>query len=262
MIRIVKGDAPEVLSGRGVEEARALCDAYDADAPAYSDGSRKFAINSGVYGHQTVRDELDACQHGKCAFCEVLIPRPYADAHVEHWRPKGAVKQARGQEDEHPGYYWLAYDWDNLLLSCVFCNRGNKRTIFPIEDVTARARNHSQSTASERPLLLKPDDGSDPADDIEFIEELPRGTSTRGRRTIEVLGLDRLEHRQRDDLLVSLREAYEFVRRFNDDPHHAAQELVAQGRAMYARAPLPTSPFSAMAAAFIAANPLPEPIFG
>jgi hypothetical protein len=26
------------------------------------------------------------------------------------------------KEFEHPGYYWLAYEWTNLLPSCYDCN--------------------------------------------------------------------------------------------------------------------------------------------
>jgi len=80
--------------------------------------------------------------HRKCAYCERLISGYYGDA--EHYRPKGTV--TTGNEDgslerptcevpdprrknklvtvNHPGYFWLAYDWRNLLPSCVFCNSG------------------------------------------------------------------------------------------------------------------------------------------
>jgi hypothetical protein len=73
--------------------------------------------------------------------CEREISGYYGDA--EHYRPKGAVKykteageledatcevlnprQGRIVTQRHPGYFWLAYDWRNLLPSCVFCNSG------------------------------------------------------------------------------------------------------------------------------------------
>ncbi len=257
MIPIAKGEPPEVLKRRSAAAADALCKLYDEDRASFDEGSQRFNFNANLYGHDSVRAALHATHHGKCAFCEVKIPKPYADAHVEHWRPKGAVKQVRGDEDLFPGYYWLAYEWDNLLLACLFCNRDNKRTLFPLVEPASRARNHHGSTAAEAPLLLKPDDGSDPREDIEFVEEQPRGLSERGWRTIEALGLDRLEHKPRDDLLVELQLAYDQVWKHHGDLHEAAQTLVAQGRALYEEAPKPTSPFSAMAACFVAANPLP-----
>jgi hypothetical protein len=59
-----------------------------------------------------------------------------------HFRPKGQVNEAyrvvtiqtvKGQQSEHPGYFWLAYNWENLLPSCALCNivKGKKNQ-FPI----------------------------------------------------------------------------------------------------------------------------------
>jgi len=57
------------------------------------------------------------------------------------YRPKGAVQQAPGQKKEYPGYYWLAYDWNNLLFICTACNT-KKRELFPLTDSKGRARSH------------------------------------------------------------------------------------------------------------------------
>jgi len=52
-----------------------------------------------------------------------------ADLHVEHYRPKGKVTVRTDENDQtsrevidHPGYFWLAYEWYNLILSCPYCN--------------------------------------------------------------------------------------------------------------------------------------------
>ena len=86
--------------------------------------------------------------HNKCAYCETRIDRFYGDA--EHYRPKGAVKYrvrvadideektARAEREagvlrDHPGYFWLAYNWQNLVPSCSFCNSGEgKQNQFPV----------------------------------------------------------------------------------------------------------------------------------
>jgi hypothetical protein len=85
---------------------------------------------------------LESVFYEKCAYCERRIMGYYGDA--EHYRPKGAVKQPKeggGLERvtcelpdprhpgqvmtvPHPGYFWLAYDWRNLLPACVYCNSG------------------------------------------------------------------------------------------------------------------------------------------
>ncbi len=76
---------------------------------------------SSVYGHRAVRSALAACQFGKCCFCESKIQHVMS-GEVEHFRPKGGVRQRRSDPLDRPGYYWLAYDWSNLLLSCQSCN--------------------------------------------------------------------------------------------------------------------------------------------
>jgi hypothetical protein len=63
----------------------------------------------------------------------------------------------------HPGYYWLAYDWRNLLPACGQCNSGSgKMNQFPIAAGCAHAPSHTAGRtpaaldAIERPRLLHP----------------------------------------------------------------------------------------------------------
>ena len=58
--------------------------------------------------------------HNKCAFCEQKVEQ----FHIEHFRPKKI-------------YYWLAYSWDNLILSCPYCNI-NKSTNFEVTGKRAK----------------------------------------------------------------------------------------------------------------------------
>lgn len=84
--------------------------------------------------------------HNKCAYCESKITGFPGD--TEHFRPKGRVRAFRddetseivkvvdeeGQEIPHPGYFWLAYHWQNLLPCCQFCNAaGGKLDVFPVQ---------------------------------------------------------------------------------------------------------------------------------
>ena len=69
--------------------------------------------------------------YNKCAYCETTEVGYISDA--EHFRPKGQVRNKSGivktfdvdgvSEITHPGYFWLAYHWQNLLPSCNTCNR-------------------------------------------------------------------------------------------------------------------------------------------
>lgn len=105
------------------------------------------------YKTDDIKTALNGIYHGKCAFCETKSE----SMHVEHFRPK------RG------GYYWLAYSWDNLLLSCPTCNT-NKSDDFPLTIGRVKAtfvnndeniRNINTLSAgydhSELPLLVNPE---------------------------------------------------------------------------------------------------------
>jgi hypothetical protein len=62
---------------------------------------------------------------------------------------------------KHPGYSWLAYDWQNLLPACNQCNTAGKMNHFPIAGkyTTRPSRGKTTPTeldATEKPLLLHP----------------------------------------------------------------------------------------------------------
>lgn len=65
-----------------------------------------------------VRDALEDLFHGKCAYCEAIYTAT-GPVDIEHFRPKGGVDG----DALHPGYWWLAASWKNLLPSCPDCNR-------------------------------------------------------------------------------------------------------------------------------------------
>lgn len=122
--------------------------------------------------------------HGKCAFCE----DKREILHVEHFRPKKRVHEEAG----HPGYYWLAYDHRNLLLSCEDCNTGRKQDQFPLDVSGVRAWCSTDDLALESPLLLNPLD-DDPRTHlrIDLDEGMLFAKTQRGKTCIDVLGLNR-----------------------------------------------------------------------
>ncbi len=150
-------------------------------------------------------------QKGKCGYCEVdVLSNQYGD--VEHFYPKSEVRHLSddpatwGRDDQWAatvpgrspvmvcpsGYWWLAYDWSNYLLSCLVCNRPWKGAIFPVSE-DPRANPPAQGI-TETPLLLNPFDGQDPADHLRFTdlgEIEARNGSLYGLATIRTCGLDR-----------------------------------------------------------------------
>lgn len=164
---------------------------------------------------------LDAFHH-KCAYCETLISASQP-VEVEHYRPKDRVSDDNfkpiemtypdwGKHD-HMGYFWLAYDWDNLLPSCIDCNRfrlhdnqiGGKGDRFPVADFRAHLPGEE---VQERPLLVNPA-LQDPNAHFEFLEDgTMQGLTEEGRETIRLLALNRREH-----LVRARKAAFEASRR-------------------------------------------------
>ena len=170
-------------------------------------GTKTFNFSSSIYNHPSVKEALILAQHKKCCFCERLIGN---DGDVEYFRPKSAYTQ--NKKLERPGYYWLAYDWENLYLCCSACNQRQKKNLFPIADTKKRAHLHNNNIKLEQPLFINP--GKDePSRHIGFRGEMPyaiRGNK-KGKTTIENLGLDRnilndirLEHLQKMKIIYQL----------------------------------------------------------
>jgi hypothetical protein len=138
--------------------------------------------------------------HDKCAYCEGNHASGYP-AHVEHYRPKLLVTEGRLSID-HPGYFWLAYEWENLLLSCAHCN-GSHYSIRDGEKVSHQGKLNefrirgprvSEPSAdpstwqdelkAENPLLLSSYDDEDPSIHIEFLKDgTVYGKTDKGRET-------------------------------------------------------------------------------
>lgn len=103
-------------AARAAEKAAAA-----AGAPARTTKTKKRkeqAFDFSAYSDEAVKYALDKLFFGKCAYCESRYANQ-APVDVEHYRPKGNV----AREPDHPGYWWLAMVWENLLPSCIDCNR-------------------------------------------------------------------------------------------------------------------------------------------
>jgi uncharacterized protein (TIGR02646 family) len=158
--------------------------------------------------------------NGKCAYCEVKI-EGNQPGDVEHYRPKHEVLDDDGKPIvhpktglPHPGYYWLAYDWRNLLPSCEICNRPSKsragtklgkRNAFPIKG--DRAFTPQDDLTKELPLLLNPLTDN-PDDHLVFDETngVVGWKTDLGKKTVEILALNR------DGLLDQRRSACDEVK--------------------------------------------------
>ena len=162
--------------------------------------------------------------YGKCVYCESLISSNQP-GDIEHFRPKGKVTDldnkevmiiVDGEEISHPGYYWLAYEWTNLMPACADCNRpssGNsegkkigKWMKFPVEGQYAH---QPGDEVNETPLLINPL-VEDPSlhlkiDSLGIIDTVQ--DSTIGKTCLEVFGLN-----DRTSLVDERKEMYDNVR--------------------------------------------------
>jgi uncharacterized protein (TIGR02646 family) len=248
MIRIQRTyPEPPTLRSEKVQDAR------DAFTQRAQDGEFDFKFDSSFYAAEDVKQALIKMQHGKCCLCESKITHvAYGD--VEHFRPKKAVLEDDGLL-RRPGYYWLAYTWENLLLACEICNRREKRNVFPIEG--ERAKRPGDDLDQEQPLFIDPAGPDDPETLITFTD-LGRAVAVDGNRrgqiTIQKLGLNRddLEEERRKRLqtlrwLVMLKRLAESQQ--DQEPLH--QETLASAWEELARCIQADAEYAGMSRAFL-----------
>lgn len=217
---------PNILLTHGAIETQNLRDAYDDD-DTYFDGKRSSDVfKSSIYGDSEVKNSLISIQNHKCCFCESRVTH-ISDGDVEHFRPKAAwLHEIDGLKK--PGYFFLAYDWDNLLLSCQACNQRAKGNQFPILNSIIRiAISSTYDYSLEKAIFINPA-MEDPEISITFYEEIPKGNNYRGRKTIELLELDRfsLNEARREKLkdLFALKEVIEVVQ--NETDRERAEQIL------------------------------------
>jgi len=174
-----------------------------------------------------VEDQLAISYKNKCAYCERLCK-----ADIEHYRPKKGV----AEDNAHGGYYWLCYEWTNLIPSCITCNReGAKHNQFPIIGVRVNAptmlpdgnldltqcKAGNAPLLNEIPFLLHPEVDR-PEDYFDFeidpngegIRILGNDISGRGNQTIQICLLNRKEvkldrvERVIDDFKVAIQSLF------------------------------------------------------
>ncbi len=173
-----------------------------------------------LYNHSEVRIALNKLYNNKCAYCEQKIPEGYSER-IDHFRPKNKIRKV----DNHKGYWWLGYEWTNLLPTCEKCNikKSNK---FPLKNgentrISDNLENEEflqnktfnfsnfkiDRLEKEERLLLKPE--------IDKVEEhlffIPTGEikylTEKGEKSIEVYDLNRnsliLERRRIIDEVIN-----------------------------------------------------------
>jgi hypothetical protein len=200
--------APAGLKKRWDRWVKDAADARDALIDLVKKG-REFEVKDDLY--KRLKTYYFKSYWGKCAYCEALI-RVDQPGDLDHYRPKRAVVDENDRpvmvtgrngsgKVPHPGYYWLAYDWSNLVPVCRMCNSPGrngsdelvgKGTRFPVQGAF-RARQPGEEKG-EKPLLLHPGlPGFDPDQHFTFDSHtgILGGKSRQGRTCIKLLDLNR-----------------------------------------------------------------------
>ncbi|MEN9867087.1 MAG: hypothetical protein RL748_2677 [Pseudomonadota bacterium] len=158
-------------------------------------------VSDDIKGYDIARDELFSQQKMKCCYCEYKPRKPFNP--VEHYRPKAEAKRKPGSTDRH-GYWWLAWNWDNLLFSCQICNSSAKGSHFPLAHGSTALQAEEMPPGKEQPLLLNPR-LDNPVLHLQFIWQdaktdpegwyvHPLNASERGEKTIEIMKLNAPAH--------------------------------------------------------------------
>jgi hypothetical protein len=210
MRKITKiSDAPEILDS---EECEKKLKEIFSDR---KNGKNDVKIDSSYYrgdenNNKSVLSALYSLYKMKCAYCEE--ERRKLD--VEHYRPKNRVTE----EDGHNGYYWLCYEWTNLILACKDCNRDWKKEHFPIKKdrifgkdlkwpiKETKWKNLDELNKSEIPVLLNPEEDSFEPYLFLAFNKLGRIKGVddpgRGLDTIKICNLNRSDLRKRRKKII------------------------------------------------------------
>ncbi|MEK7432398.1 MAG: retron system putative HNH endonuclease [Cyanobacteriota bacterium] len=186
---------------------QALQDCFSQKEINLLENKTNHSFDSRCY-NQSVINELKDLYHNKCAYCESFLLNNIT---IEHYRPK------------KNGYYWLGYEWSNLLPTCTTCNnsKGDKFEISGIRirepfklngklDLN-RCKADCDEFLNEKPLIIHPE--IDEPKDFFYFDETgsikPKDENLKAKKTIEILKLDNqslLLKRKKviDDLFFSL----------------------------------------------------------
>lgn len=186
MIKIVRPTEPELFSSPMWIAARKRLE------DSFRDQERVQRLMFDASILKEAKPDVVRMFRGKCAYCETRVDvGGFGD--VDNFRPKAGARGLGEDEYAPMHYWWLAYEWENLVLSCQLCNSRYKRDLFPIDGVRAEIGAKGLELRKEKALLIDPTI-DDPADHLNFRDDgMVVALSRQGEVTIEIVGLNRAE---------------------------------------------------------------------
>ncbi|MEN4759506.1 AAA family ATPase [Chryseobacterium sp. C39-AII1] len=184
MIKIEKQKAPDYLNSEIVHLAIEKMEEFFA---ADNRNQKRYSWPFNIEIDKELKKYMHEAFHGKCGYCEIKIDSPELGT-IDRYRPNDGVRDKN--EFHQDLYWWLTFDWDNLIYACKECNQ-YKGNYFPIKG--RRALNKNDDYQNEHRMLLNPylDEGGNHLNymfsDNGHIDAL----TDEGNQTIELLRLNR-----------------------------------------------------------------------
>lgn len=184
MIKINKGKIHTYLESSdirfAVEDLKTFYSKEDREQERYD-----FHLKKSI--DDRLKEIFEVLFEEKCGYCEVMIPS-YEFALIDRFRPYNGVRDGRTYYKDL--YWWLTYEWDNLIYSCPECSQ-YKSNYFPIKGKRATATSPKHLLIYEKPQLINPCTDS-PLDHFRTdIDGHLIGLTDEGDQTIELLKLNR-----------------------------------------------------------------------
>lgn len=182
MIKIEKQKAPEFLTSPtvtlAIEKMKEFFSSKNRSQKRYD-----WPFNKKI--DKELSEYLHEVFHGKCGYCETKIDLPQA-GQIDRYRPNNGVRD--NNEYHQDLYWWLTFEWENLIYCCKECNQ-YKGNYFPVYE--ERMKDSKSNPSLEIPLLLNPYQDN-PEEHIKINENCHfEGISLSGKQTIELLRLNR-----------------------------------------------------------------------
>lgn len=178
---------------------------------------------------------LSKMQFGKCGYCDSILDENAP--HIDHFYPKSQISKFEGGKSIpfHPqytgrkqtiltinGFWWLAYDWNNYVLTCSTCNGKFKKDIFPIKE---KLKKNFLEKKKYTPLIFNPFNNIKQYKYFTYTQFgliQPVKKNNIAKNTIYVYGLDRtqLSRKRKNICSEALNLIYEFIdKKSNNKPY-------------------------------------------
>jgi len=186
MIKIYRGASPRYLNSITIKNYRILASKFYS-SPIKQRRQSKLLFSQASLNK--IKADVKSQFSDKCAYCESKISKELR-GEIDHFRPRNGAKDFKGFSEDH--YWWLAYEWGNLYLTCEDCGRF-KQSWFPVDSQRAEPGTSYEQVIREKNLLIDPCNDW-PDEHLTFNKSgLAIAVTVKGDTTIQLLNLNRVD---------------------------------------------------------------------